>query len=151
MKSYKFIHIKTLNSPPTGLTLIEILIVITIIGILASVIVPNLMKKPDQARVVAAKQAISSLVQALQIYKLDNYDYPSAQQGLEALVTKPNQSSETPYWSGPYIDRIPLDPWGNEYVYSRTDFNQGVEVISYGADKKVGGEGINADIFSARF
>ena len=140
MKSYKFIHIKTLNSRPTGLTLIEILIVITIIGILASVIVPNLMKKPDQARVVAAKQAISSLVQALQIYKLDNYDYPSAQQGLEALVTKPNQSSENPYWSGPYVDRIPLDPWGNEYVYEypREDEAPGFRLFSKGPDGKTG-------------
>ena len=151
MKSYKLIHIKTLKSAPTGLTLIEIMVVITIIGILASVIVPNLMKKPDQARVVAAKQAISSLVQALQIYKLDNYDYPSTQQGLEALVKKPNLSPETPYWAGPYMDRLPLDPWGTKYIYLRSDFSQGVEVISYGADKKIGGEGINADISSARF
>ena len=144
-------HIKTFKSAPTGLTLIEILIVITIIGILASVIVPNLIKKPDQARIVAARQGISSLVQVLQIYKLDNYDYPSIQQGLEALVKKPNQSPQTPYWAGPYIDRIPIDPWGSKYVYLRADTSQGVEVISYGADKKFGGEGINADISSARF
>ena len=145
------INFKTLNSPPLGLTLIEILIVVTIIGILASVIVPNLMKKPDQARVVAAKQGISSLVQALQIYKLDNNYYPTVQQGLQALIDKPTLSPETPNWSGPYIDRLRNDPWGNKYLYLRIDFDEGIEVVSYGADKKIGGEGINADIYSSRF
>jgi general secretion pathway protein G len=134
-----------------GLTLIEILIVITIIGILASVIVPNLMKKPDQARIVAAKQGISSLVQALQIYKLDNFDYPTSQQGLEALINKPKTAAENSNWAGPYMDRIPNDPWGNKYFYLRTVVDGGIEVISYGADKKIGGEGINADISSTRF
>jgi general secretion pathway protein G len=144
-------NFKALNSPPSGLTLIEILIVITIIGILASVIVPNLMKKPDQARIVAAKQGISSLVQALQIYKLDNHNYPTIQQGLEALTNKPALKPETPNWAGPYIDRLRDDPWGNKYFYLRTDADEGIEVVSYGADKKIGGEGINADIYSSRF
>jgi len=145
------IHTKPLKSAPTGLTLIEILIVITIIGILAGVIVPNLMNKPDQARIVAAKQGISSLVQALQIYKIDNHDYPSTQQGLDVLVKNPDQNPEIPNWAGPYINKIPIDPWGSEYIYLRTDLSQGFEIISYGADKKVGGKGINADISSARF
>ncbi len=149
MISRKIKSIKISSYPPSGLTLIEILIVITIIGILASVVVPNLMNKPDQARVVASKQAISSLVQALQIYKLDNYDYPTEQQGLEALIKKPTIDPKTLNWAGPYIDKVPLDPWGNNYLYKR-DSNDGVEVVSYGADKRIGGEGINADISSSR-
>ena len=107
-----------INSRPRGLTLIEVLIVITIIGILAGMILPNLMKKPDQARIIAPKQDISTILQALEIYKLDNYSYPSETQGLQSLITKPIQETIAANWAGPYLKKIPTDPWGNLYQYN---------------------------------
>ena len=139
-----------INSRPRGLTLIEVLIVITIIGILAGMILPNLMKKPDQARIIAPKQDISTILQALEIYKLDNYSYPSETQGLQSLITKPIQETIAANWAGPYLKKIPTDPWGNLYQYN-VNSEDDVNIISFGADNLEGGEGINADIFSSGF
>ncbi len=139
-----------INSRPKGLTLIEVLIVITIIGILAGMILPNLMKKPDQARIIAAKQDIATILQALEIYKLDNYSYPSVTQGLQSLITKPIHEPDAANWAGPYLKKIPIDPWGNLYQYNVNSEDE-VNIISFGADNLEGGEGVNADISSSGF
>lgn len=133
-----------------GFTLIEVLVVIVILGVLAAVVVPKVMGRPDEARVIAAKQDVNSLVQALKMYRLDNQRYPSAEQGLNALVSKPTVAPIPNNWKpGGYVDRLPKDPWGNAYQY----LNPGVrtpdiEVFSFGADGQPGGEGIDADIGS---
>ena len=139
-------HLPSL-SRPSGLTMIEILIVISIIAILSALIVPKLMKRPDQARVLAAKQDISTLTQALNFYKLDNFSYPTTDQGLISLVKKPTIDPIPPNWMGPYINKINRDPWGGNYHY-KLEIKNGFEVLSYGADKTLGGIGINEDISS---
>jgi len=132
-------------SRAAGFTLIEILIVVVILGILGAAIVPNLMGRPDQARIQAAKTDLRSLSNALDMYRLDNFAYPSTDQGLEALVTRPSGFPEAKNWNPDgYLDRSPEDPWKNEYAYSNN--GRGFELISYGADGQQGGEGINADI-----
>ena len=128
-----------------GFTLIEILVVVVIIGILGAVIVPNLLARPDQARITAAQSDIRGIANALDIYRLDNFQYPSTDQGLEALVTKPSGFPEPKnYNPDGYIKKLPTDPWGSEYVYERngSDFT----LFSLGADGQEGGEGLNADI-----
>jgi general secretion pathway protein G len=132
---------------PNGLTMIEVLIVVTIIGILSALIVPKLMKRPDQARVVAAKQDISSLSQALYLYKLDNYFFPSTNQGLESLIKEPTIDPIPSNWMGPYINNIQKDPWGGKYYYSLKE-GQEFEIFSFGADQTSGGKGVNEDISS---
>jgi general secretion pathway protein G len=140
MQSYKsFRH--------AGFTLIEILVVIVILGILAAMIVPKVMSRPDEARVVAARQDIASLMQSLKIYRLDSKRYPTTEQGLQALVTKPTQPPVPDGWKGGgYIERLPLDPWGNPYQYLNPGLHGEVDVFSYGADGAPGGEGMDADI-----
>ena len=109
---------KKSNLRQVGFTLIEIMIVIVILGILAALVVPKIMGRPDEARVVAAKQDINSLLQALKLYRLDNQTYPSSEQGLQALVNKPTTPPTPNNWkSGGYVDRLPKDPWGNDYQY----------------------------------
>lgn len=128
-----------------GFTLIEILVVVVIIGILGAVIVPNLLGRPDQARVTAAKSDIRNLSNALDIYRLDNFVYPSTEQGLEALVTQPSGFPEPKnYNPDGYVKNMPTDPWGSPYVYERTQ--EGFSLFSLGADGTEGGEGLNADI-----
>ena len=128
-----------------GFTLIEILLVVVIIGIFAVLIVPNLVGRDDQARVVAAKTDLQSIANALQLYKLDNYSYPSTTQGLEALVNKPQSYPEPPnYPSAAYLKRLPEDPWGAPYRYSAS--GNSFEIYSLGADGALGGEGFDADI-----
>ncbi len=128
-----------------GFTLIEILLVVVIIGIFAVLIVPNLVGRDDQARVVAAKTDLQSIANALQLYKLDNYSYPSTTQGLEALVTKPQSYPEPPnYPSAGYLKKVPEDPWGEIYRYSAA--GNTFEIFSMGADGALGGEGFDADI-----
>ena len=132
----------------TGFTLIEILVVVVIIGILGAVIVPNLLGRPDQARVTAAQSDLRSLSNALDIYRLDNFQYPSSEQGLEALESKPSGFPEPKnYAPDGYIKNLPSDPWGSPYVYERTpdDFM----LFSLGGDGAEGGEGLNADIHYA--
>jgi general secretion pathway protein G len=130
-----------------GFTLIEVMIVIVILGILAALIVPKVMGRPDEARVVAAKQDIATIMQALKLYKLDNRRYPSADQGLDALVKKPTAAPVPDNWKS-YLERLPLDPWGSAYQYLNPGLNGEVDVMSYGADGKPGGEGFDADIGS---
>lgn len=130
-----------------GFTLIEVMVVIVILGVLAALIVPRVMSRPDEARVVAAKQDIASIMQALKLYKLDNRRYPSAQQGLAALVQKPTTEPVPPNWKA-YLERLPDDPWGTPYQYLNPGLQSEVDVMSLGADGKAGGEGFDADIGS---
>ncbi|MEM7217550.1 MAG: type II secretion system major pseudopilin GspG [Pseudomonadota bacterium] len=127
-----------------GFTLIEILVVVVILGILGAVVAPNLLSRPDQARVTAAKTTLQNIGNALDMYRLDNFTYPSSDQGLEALVTRPSGFPEAKNWNPDgYIDNY-MDPWGNEYVYVNTGTN--FELLSYGADGAQGGDGTGADI-----
>ena len=129
----------------SGFTLIEILVVVVILGILAAVVVPQIMGRPDTARVQAARTDIKSLASALDVYRLDNFQYPSSEQGLEALVDKPSGFPEPKNYNPEgYIKKLPSDPWGSPYVYERRDtaFN----IFSLGADGQEGGEGLNQDI-----
>jgi general secretion pathway protein G len=130
-----------------GFTLIEVMIVIVILGILAALVVPKVMGRPDEARVVAAKQDIATIMQALKLYKLDNRRYPSIDQGLDALVKKPTAAPVPDNWKS-YLERLPLDPWGGAYQFLNPGLNGEVDVMSYGADGKPGGTGFDADIGS---
>jgi general secretion pathway protein G len=128
-----------------GFTLMEILVVVVIIGILGAVIVPNLLGRPDQARITAAQSDLRNLANALDIYRLDNYQYPSTDQGLDALVRKPSGFPEPKnYNPDGYVKKLPTDPWGSPYVYERT--SNGFNLFSLGADGAEGGDGLNADI-----
>jgi len=130
-----------------GFTLIEVLVVIVILGILAAIIVPRIMDRPDQARVVAAKNDIRAIVSALNLYRLDNGTYPTTDQGLAALVQKPDTGNVPGNWkAGGYLDRLPKDPWGHDYQYLNPGVHGEIDVFSYGADGQPGGEGYNADI-----
>ena len=132
-----------------GFTLIEILVVITILAILGALIVPKIMDRPNDARVVAAKQDIRSAIQALKLYKLDNGRYPTTEQGLKALVEKPTSQPSPNNWkTGGYLEKLPKDPWGNEYVYLNPGLHGEIDVMSYGADGQSGGEAYDADIGS---
>jgi general secretion pathway protein G len=133
------------------MTLIEILVVVTILGILAAVIVPRFMEYPDQARGTAARTDIVTLMQALKLYRLDNGRYPTAAQGLHALVEKPSLEPVPSNWKpGGYLDSPALkkDPWGSDYQYLNPGLHGEVDVLSYGRDKQPGGEGPDADIGS---
>ncbi|HEY9546557.1 MAG TPA: type II secretion system major pseudopilin GspG [Solimonas sp.] len=130
-----------------GFTLIEIMVVVVILGILAAVVVPKIMDKPDEARVTKAKQDIRVLESSLSLYKLDNFNYPSTQQGLEALVAKPSGDPEPKnYKSGGYIQSLPKDPWGSPYQYLSPGSKGEIDIFSFGRDGKPGGEGMDADI-----
>ena len=130
-----------------GFTLIEVMVVIVILGVLAALVVPRIMSRPDEARVVAAKQDIASLMQSLKLYKLDNRRYPTTEQGLNALVTRPASAPAPENWK-PYVERLPTDPWGNAYQYLNPGINGEVDVMSFGADGLNGGENFDADIGS---
>ncbi len=130
-----------------GFTLIELMVVLVILGVLAAIIAPKIMDRPDEARVIAARQDISSLVQALKLYRLDNIRYPSTEQGLQALVTKPVIEPLPANWkSGGYLERLPKDPWGNAYLYLNPGRHGEIDVYSLGPDGQAGGEGKDADI-----
>lgn len=132
-----------------GFTLLEVMVVVVILGILAALVVPKIISRPDEARVMAGKQDIASLMQALKLYRLDNQRYPATEQGLQALVTKPTTAPIPLNWkSGGYIERLPKDPWGNPYQYLNPGVQGEIDVFSYGADGTPGGEGINADLGS---
>jgi general secretion pathway protein G len=134
-------------SPGEGFTLIEVLVVVVILGILAAIIVPRIMDQPDRARVTKAQQDIQALVTGLSLYKLDNFSYPSTDQGLDALVEQPQGQPEARNWKdGGYIDRLPADPWGSQYLYLNPGVHGNIDVYSQGADGSPGGEGMNADI-----
>ena len=138
-----------LKSAQAGFTLLEIMVVVVIIGILAALVMPKIISRPDEARAIAAKQDIASLLQALKLYRLDNLRYPVTEQGLQALVTKPATAPIPPNWkSGGYIERLPKDPWGNPYQYLNPGVQGEIDVFSFGADGVLGGEGNDADIGS---
>lgn len=130
-----------------GFTLIELMVVLVIIAVLAALIVPNVMGRADQARITAAKTDINNISQSLKLYKLDNLRYPTAEQGLQALLTKPTAPPVPNNWRV-YMDKLPNDPWGNPYKYLNPGVKGEVDVMSYGADGKPGGEGNDADIGS---
>lgn len=130
-----------------GFTLIELMVVLLIIGVLAALVVPNVLDRADDARVTAAKTDVTNLMQALKLYKLDNQRYPTAEQGLQALQAKPTTAPVPNNWKN-YLDQLPKDPWGQPYVYLNPGIKGEVDVMSYGADGQSGGEGKNADIGS---
>ncbi|MCB1643919.1 MAG: type II secretion system major pseudopilin GspG [Pseudomonadales bacterium] len=128
-----------------GFTLIEIMVVVVILGILGALIVPNIIGRPDEARVTAARADIEAISNALELYRLDNGHYPSTDQGLEALVSEPSGYPEPRRWNPDgYLKKVPVDPWDEPYLYFSED--RRIEVYSYGADRKEGGEGVDADI-----
>ncbi|HEX4872750.1 MAG TPA: type II secretion system major pseudopilin GspG [Nevskiaceae bacterium] len=130
-----------------GFTLIEIMVVVVILGILAAVVVPRIMDRPDDARIAKAKQDIRVLESALNLYKLDNFYYPSTQQGLEALVSQPSGEPPARNWkSGGYIKNLPKDPWGNPYQYLQPGVKGEMDIFSLGADNAPGGAGAATDI-----
>jgi general secretion pathway protein G len=134
-----------------GFTLLEIIVVVFILSLLAAIVAPKIIGRTDDARIAEAKVQIKNLETALKLFKLDNGDYPSTEQGLAALVEKPT-TGQIPqkYRDGGYLEqkKVPLDPWGNPYVYISPGLNGDFDIISYGGDGKEGGEGKNADIKS---
>lgn len=144
MNNNCYIHYRGFKLSQKGFTLIEIMVVVIIIGILAAVVVPNIMGKPGEASVKKVKHDILTLEGALDMYKLDHHTYPTTDQGLDALVNKPTTSTDNQNWKK-YIKRLPEDPWGHpyQYIFSGDD---NIEIFSYGADGAIGGEGLNADI-----
>jgi general secretion pathway protein G len=132
-----------------GFTLIEIMVVVVIMGILAALVVPKLMGRTDDARIIAARQDIATLMQGLKLYKLDNQRYPTTEQGLQALVSKPTTGPAANGWkTGGYIDKVPLDPWKNPYQYLSPGIKGEIDIFSLGADGQPGGAGNDADIGS---
>ena len=133
----------------SAFTLIEVLVVVAILGILAAIVVPRIMDRPDEAKRVAAKADIGAIVQTLKLYRLDNGFYPSTDQGLQALVQRPATNPVPPNWkAGGYLDKLPKDPWGSDYQYLSPGVKGEIDVFSLGADRARGGEGSNADIGS---
>jgi general secretion pathway protein G len=130
-----------------GFTLIELMVVLAIIGVLAALIVPNVLNRADDARVSAARVDVNNLMQALRLYRLDNQRYPSAEQGLQALVQRPDKAPVPDNWRA-YLDKLPKDPWGHPYVYLNPGVQAEIDVMSYGADGQPGGQGNNADLGS---
>jgi general secretion pathway protein G len=131
----------------SGFTLIELMVVLLIIGVLAALIVPNVLDRADDARATAAKTDVNNLMQALKLYKLDNQRYPTSEQGLQALLTKPASAPVPVNWK-PYLDKLPNDPWGRAYLYLNPGIQGEIDVMSFGADGQAGGEGKNADVGS---
>jgi general secretion pathway protein G len=128
----------------SGFTLVEVLVVVVILGVLAAVVVPRVMGRPDDARAVRAAQDVAAIVSALNMYRLDNYAYPSSEQGLMALVTKPLDAQG--WRAGGYLANLPKDPWNHDYQYASPGQHGEVDVWTFGADGKPGGEGINGDV-----
>ena len=145
MKKLRFAFKTTLAR---GFTLIELMVVLVIIGVLAALIVPNVLDRADDARATAAKTDVNNLMQALKLYRLDNQRYPTAEQGLKALVTKPTGGGPIPPNWKSYLERLPNDPWGQPYQYLSPGIKGEIDVMSFGADAQAGGEGKNADVGS---
>lgn len=132
-----------------GFTLIEILVVIVILGIIAALVVPKVLERPDEARVIAARSDIATIMQSLKLYRLDNQRYPTTEQGLGALVARPTQAPLPPNWKpNGYLERMPKDPWGQPYQYLNPGLRGEIDVFSFGADGQPGGTGVDADVGS---
>ena len=132
-----------------GFTLIEIMVVIVILGVLAALVIPRVLDRPDEARIVAAKSDIAAIMQALKLYRLDNQRYPTVEQGLAALVAKPATEPVPPNWKpNGYLEKLRNDPWGQPYQYLNPGLKGEIDVYSFGADGKRGGAGSDADIGS---
>lgn len=129
-----------------GFTLIEIMVVVIILGILAAIVAPNVIGRVGDAQVAAARQDIRGIESALKFYRLDNFAYPTTEQGLEALVTRPADPSIRNWKQGGYLDRLPKDPWGNPYQYLSPGQNAEIDIYTFGRDGRPGGEGEDADI-----
>ena len=130
-----------------GFTLIEVMVVVVILGILAAIVVPRIMSRPDEARMVKAQQDIRAIAAALDLYRLDNFKYPTTDQGLEALVERPVDLAQGAKWrQGGYLAKLPIDPWGNPYQYLIPGQQAEFDLYSLGADSVLGGDGVNADI-----
>src|SRR3712207_1090407 len=138
---------KTRRAVQAGFTLIELMVVLVIIGVLAALIVPNVLDRADDARATAARTDVNNLMQALKLYRLDNQRYPTGEQGLQALVARPSAGPTPPNWK-PYLEKLPNDPWGRPYQYLNPGVNGEIDVMSLGADGQPGGEGKNADVGS---
>ncbi|MFN7644254.1 MAG: type II secretion system major pseudopilin GspG [Burkholderiales bacterium] len=130
-----------------GFTLIELMVVIMILGVLAALVVPRVMSRPDEARVVAAKQDIAQVMQALKLYRLDNSRYPTTEQGLQSLAVRPTSGPVPNNWKS-YLDKVPNDPWGKPYQYLNPGVRGEIDVFSFGSDGQSGGTGVEADIGS---
>jgi general secretion pathway protein G len=144
MTNFRLATRRTLQA---GFTLIELMVVLVIIGVLAALIVPNVLDRADDARVTAARTDVNNLMQALKLYRLDNQRYPTGEQGLQALVTRPTAGPNPANWK-PYLERLPNDPWGRPYQYLNPGVKAEIDVMSFGADGQPGGEGKNADVGS---
>jgi len=132
-----------------GFTLVEIMVVVVIIGILGALVLPKVLGRTGESRVVAAKTDIATLMQALKLYKLDNQRYPTTEQGLQALTTKPTSGPSANGWKeGGYVERLPKDPWGNPYQDLQPGLHGEIDVFSFGGDGQAGGEGEDADVGS---
>ncbi len=145
----KYLRQPSLAESQRAFTLIEVMVVIVILGVIAALVVPKILSRPDEARITAAKTDIATILQALKLYRLDNQRYPTAEQGLAALVAKPVVPPEASNWKpGGYLERLPKDPWGFAYQYLNPGLRGEIDVFSLGADGKPGGEGMDADIGS---
>ena len=136
--------------PESGVTLIEMMVVLVIIAIIAALIVPNVIGRPDQARVTVARTDVRTIASSLEMYHLDNRVYPNTSQGLAALAERPTSPPVPANWAaGGYLARVPVDPWGNAYAYQAPGAADPYDLMSLGADGQPGGEGVDADISSA--
>ncbi|MBL4621383.1 MAG: type II secretion system major pseudopilin GspG [Immundisolibacteraceae bacterium] len=135
------------NPPSTGFTLIEVMIVVVILSVLAAMVVPRIMSRPGEARMVRAGHDIRAIEAALDLYRLDDFRYPTSAQGLAALVNKPTGAPPAPNWNADgYLKKLPKDPWGTPYLYRQPGQHSSIDIYSYGADAQQGGEGEDADI-----
>ena len=139
---------KSLTFPVSrrGFTLIEIMVVVVILGILAAILAPNVIGRIDDAQISRVQQDLRAVENALKLYRLDNFTYPTSEQGLEALANKPSDPNIKNWKSSGYLDRLPKDPWGNPYLYLNPGNNGEIDIYTFGRDGRSGGKGIDADI-----
>lgn len=140
-------RVKSPSAADAGFTLLELMVVVVILSILALVVMPRIIDRPDQARLARVKSDLAVIEGAVRLYRLDNFRYPSTEQGLKALVERPSSEPVPPNWAANgYLDRLPRDPWGGEYRYLEPGLHGDFDVFSYGADGVAGGSGIDRDI-----